>query len=57
MAQPGAYRVRVLNDSTYTITYARDGPGSPLDDWTVYGSPRDCVETLGRAAAIAAAAC
>jgi len=20
-----------------------------LDDWTVYGSPRDCVETLARA--------
>lgn len=27
-------------------------PEIALDDWTVYGSPRDCVETLGRAAAM-----
>ena len=25
-------------------------PEIALDDWTVYGSPRDCVETLRRAA-------
>jgi hypothetical protein len=25
-------------------------PDIALDDWTVYGSPRDCVETLRRAA-------
>jgi alkanesulfonate monooxygenase SsuD/methylene tetrahydromethanopterin reductase-like flavin-dependent oxidoreductase (luciferase family) len=27
-------------------------PEIALDDWTVYGSPRDCVETLRRAAAM-----
>lgn len=35
-AGPDDYDVTVLDDTTYTIAYRRYGPGSPLDDWTVY---------------------
>ncbi len=45
MAPPGAYSVRVLDDSTYTITYHQRAIGSPLDDWTVY-YPKHLLEGL-----------
>lgn len=39
------YSVAALDDSTYTVTYHRRGPGSPLDDWMVY-LPKHLVEEL-----------
>lgn len=39
------YSTAVLDDSTYTITYHRRGPGSPLDDWMVY-LPKHLLEGL-----------
>lgn len=39
------YSVVVRDDSTYTITYHRRGPGSPLDDWMVY-LPKHLLEGL-----------
>lgn len=54
IAAPGAYSVRVLDDSTYTITYHtqaiasesdRRSAGSPMDDYTVY-YPRHLLEQL-----------
>lgn len=44
-ASPNAYRVTVLDDTTYTITYRDRGYGSPLDEWTVY-YPRHLLEGL-----------
>ena len=35
-AAPDAYEVRVLDDTTYTITYRKRSFGNPLDTWTVY---------------------
>ncbi|HYN81762.1 MAG TPA: ABC transporter substrate-binding protein [Gemmatimonadaceae bacterium] len=39
------YSVAVLDDSTYTLTYHRRGPGSPLDEWMVY-LPKHLLEGL-----------
>lgn len=44
-AGPDDYDVTVLDDTTYTITYRQFGPGSPLDDWTVY-YPRHLLASL-----------
>jgi len=35
-AVPGQRMVTVLDDSTYTVTLARQASGTPLDDYTVY---------------------
>jgi len=48
-ASPDAYEVSVIDDTTYTIVYRTYGPGSPLDDWTVY-YPRHLLEQLDPAA-------
>ncbi len=42
---PDALSVRVLDDSTYTISYQRRAGGSPLDDWTAY-YPKHLLEDL-----------
>ncbi len=47
-APPDAYRVEVLDDSTYRISTRRGRVGTPLDDWTVY-YPKHLIEQLAPA--------
>ena len=47
-APPDAYRVEVLDDSTYRITNRGGRVGTPLDDWTVY-YPKHLLERLAPA--------
>jgi peptide/nickel transport system substrate-binding protein len=43
---PDSFRVKVIDDLTYTITYQKnESVGSALDDWTVY-YPKHCIEKL-----------
>jgi alkanesulfonate monooxygenase SsuD/methylene tetrahydromethanopterin reductase-like flavin-dependent oxidoreductase (luciferase family) len=44
------YRTWEMQEST--MVPLQLGFDTPLDDWTVNGSPKDCVETLARARAL-----
>jgi ABC-type transport system substrate-binding protein len=44
-ADPDAFEVRVLDDTSYTITYRKPSIGNPLDSWTVY-YPKHLLEGL-----------
>ena len=47
-ADPDAFEVRVLDDTSYTITYRKPSIGNPLDSWTVY-YPKHLLEGLDTA--------
>ena len=46
VASPGAYSIRVLDDFTYAITYARRAIGSPGDDYYTVYYPKHLLEGL-----------